>query len=180
MKRLIFSCGFLFLTAVAVSPIPLSAFDCDVKKDQISQILKSGVSRLNQRLDRVNASAYLSQDEKAVFKTDAEWVIAWLRDQSEIILLAEDCSELSDLVESVRIQWVPVLLKSQALHAKVMLKHIDNIPRDMEALEFAGARGFFQRAIESKSTEESHKLLRNGIFSMRVGLRALRDSGIVE
>jgi len=179
MKRLIFSCGFLLLAVVAVSPMHTSAFDCDTKKDQISQILKSGASRLNQRLKEVNSSAYLLQDEKDGFKSDVDWIVAWLRDQSEIILLAEDCTGISDLIDSVRTQWIPVVLKSQALHAKVMLWHLDQIPRNTEVASFAGARGYFLRAMESESPKESRTLLRNGVFSMRSGLRAVRDSGIV-
>ena len=167
-----FIVGFSFNSAHA-SP-------CEEKKDQISQILKGGASGLNQRLEEIQASEHLSLKDKTDFKYDADWIVAWLRDQSEIILLEDDCSGITGFLDSVRAQWNPIVLKSHHLYAQVMLWHLDKIPRDVELEHFSGARGYFQRVLESETMDNVRFLLRKGVFSMRQGVRSVRQTAIMD
>ena len=177
-------------------PIPVLAVfplqgACAERQQNLITIFRTAASKVRVRLSEVEASAILSPETKKGFTQDAEWLNAWLQDQSERL---EEGSEECDALPALRLdaiaQILPVERASRKISATTLVWQLDRLSQSvreendtntLDALRILGeARTIFHRISENAgSAEPVRPLLRRGAFLIRQGLRILRIHGIL-
>jgi hypothetical protein len=175
--------------AIALLLLALPAFvsavpHCEERKEEMSHILQQGSSRLRRRIDSVSKLNFLAEDTRSGFQVEAEWLMAWLTDQAHLIKSYEDCSELSEFVESVRLQWNPVELYSRKISALALDWRTNQLlsqTEDPSALrELHEVRVLLLEVTEADTLSETRLSLRRAAFHARTGLRFFRKNDIIE
>jgi len=163
---------FIFL---ALSPGPLFASDsCEPQKAHLLSLFRDVIGSVRTRLTHVQGMNILSSETKSEFQQEAEWLIAWLEDESERIEYRMECTELPGIARSAIAQIVPVAALSQKVQATLIIWYIDQLaesvrremtpPLESELAKLAEARALFQSG-------SLRVPLRRGAFLLRQVLR---------
>ncbi len=179
----------LLLQPIASSAVSFEA--CDEERIHLLSLLRSAASKVRGRLSEVAGEEILSPETKKGFTQEAEWLIAWLQDQSERLEGGnEDCSALPQLQSYAIAQILPVERASRKIFATTIVWQLDQVSQSvreentvfgLEALQKIGeARAIFHQISETPGDADLIRpLLRRGAFLIRQGLRILRIHGIL-
>jgi hypothetical protein len=164
---------------------PSSSFSqttCVVQKDRITQILLEATERLQIRMEEVDRQTHLTDLTRGDFRQHAEWLIAWMKDQvAQMDRTA--CSQLSSLVSTIRIQLVPVQIRSQAVRAATLTWRLDSFTQNNPGISpdaFIEARALLVSVHNTHELAVSRKLLRRAAFLTKIGLRIVEKSATLE
>lgn len=163
---------------------------CEEQREHLLFLLRQGAELAQRRLQEVQSSTALSETTRADFRQSAEWLVAWLRDQTKRLEGNVDCAELSRLAMDARIQVMPFHLASLRAHATRAIWEIDRLLQEVPTesswtsalLTLGEARERFREVYEGNGMTfpEVRSRMRHAVFLTRQGLRSLRRHGIME
>ena len=176
---------FLFLLSLGGMPFAKAADSCEAQKDHFLFFFREGIGKTRQRLVEVEGAAALSPSTKSEFRQEAEWLVAWLEDQSERIESLKECATLPSLARDALLQLRPVETLSQKIQASLIIWELDKLSQDAEMTEegrllIAEARAQFHLVTLGLEDHRAARIaLRVGAFKVRNLLRFLRVRAIL-
>jgi|GEM_PF-1843848 hypothetical protein len=152
------------------------ASSCSQKKENIIRVLLESSGRIRSTMEKVQRNKILSLEDREGFRTKADWLVAWMKDQAEILASKNDCESFTTLISAVRIEWQPVMLNYKRLQAKILLSHLNKaeISLPEKPKEFKDARSHLELVESTESVYDSKISLRKATFLIRTGLRKIR------
>lgn len=178
----------MFLVVLFSAPLLLAAAptsSCAGQKDRFLFLFREGMGKTRQRLVEVEGATALSPSTKSAFRQEAEWLIAWLEDQSERMENLEECMTLPSLARDAVAQLLPVLELSQKIQASLIIWELDKLSQDAAVTEqgrllIAEARAQFHLVTLGLEDRGAARIaLRLGAFKVRNLLRFLRIRAIL-
>jgi hypothetical protein len=167
---------FIIIFLISFQSAMAESASCAQKKENVIRVLLEGSGRIRSTMEKIQRNETLSAEEREDFRTKADWLVAWTKDQAEILASKNDCESLDNLISATRIEWKPVVLSYRKLQAKILMSHLSRIEFATadNPKELLNAKSILENIQTEDDLYKSKIALRKAIFLLRTGLRKIR------